>query len=103
MIRKWNRKKQFQNEERGKEQITLPWRIPYNSHRVIKLPTAVNLPLKYKATMNLKGNKKFTKQYTKLKIKKGNSDNKIFWKRDNRREEKNSQILVNNKEAMKSI
>ena len=55
-------------------------------------PTAVNLPLKYKATMNLKGNKKFSKQYTKLKIKKGNSDNKIFWKRDNRREEKNSQI-----------
>ena len=53
--------------------------------------------------MNLKGNKKIRKQYTKLKIKKGNSDNKIFWKRDNRREEKNSQILVNNKEAMKSI
>ena len=28
---------------------------------------------------------------------------KNFWKRDNRREEKNSQILANNKEAMKSI
>ena len=65
--------------------------------------TVVNLPLKYKATMNLKGNKKFSILYTKLTIKKGNSDNKIFWKRDNRREEKKSQILVNNKEAMKSI
>ena len=51
-------------------------------------PTAVNLPLKYKAIMNLKGIKKFSKQYTKLKIKKGNSDNIFFWKRVNRREEK---------------
>ena len=50
-----------------------------------------------------KRKKKIVNSTQNWKLKKGNSDNKIFWKRDNRREGKNSQILANNKEAMKSI
>ena len=60
VIRKWKRKKSFKmkNMEKSKLHYLEEFHI---TRRVIKLPIAVNLPLKYKATMNLKENKKFSK------------------------------------------
>ena len=75
------------------------WRIPYNVNKVIALPIVVNFPLKYKETMNLK-RITILENSIKVEYRKKKIDNKFFWKRDNRREEENSQILARGKKSI---